>query len=182
MADPMTWAIIGLGTSLVGAATSTTLGIVGSAREHNQAKANAKMQAEQAQYNKRLEDREASRIEAESAENAKRQRDAANQLKAQQRALLGKSGAAISSGSPLAILGEAAADEELKINDSLRSGYVEADQHRERAKMFEYQSRVAKAQAPSSTSLGLTIAGHGADFLGKAGDSIFKFASFSKGQ
>lgn len=157
-------------------AVSTTLGIVGSVAQQNQAEANAEMQAQQQEYNKRLEEREAARIEAENAENVRRQRDAAERLKAQQRALLGKSGAAMTSGSPLAILGATAADEELKVQDTHFAGYQEANAHREQAKMFGYQGAVARASAPSRTSMGLAIAGHvlngvqtANDYLGKAG-------------
>lgn len=174
MADPMSWAIAGLVTSVAATATSTTLGIVGNVQQHNQAKANAAAQANQLNYNKRLEEREAARIETETAENVRRQREASEALKAQQRALLGKSGAAMTSGSPLAVLGETAADEELKVQDIGYRGYQSAQEHRE---MYGYQARVAKAQAPSKTSLGLTIAGNAAEGIGKIGSSIMNFAS-----
>lgn len=177
MADPMSWAIAGLVTSVAATATSTTLGIIGNVQQHNQAKANAAAQENQLNYNKRLEEREAARIETETAENVRRQREASEALKAQQRALLGKSGAAMTSGSPLAVLGETAADEELKVQDIGYRGYQSAQEHREQAKMYGYQARVAKAQAPSKTSLGLTIAGNAAEGIGKIGSSIMNFAS-----
>ena len=142
-----------------GATTAAVTGTVGAVEQHKQAEANAKAQEAQLNYNKRLEEREAARIEAETAENARRQREAAEQLKAQQRALLGKSGAAITSGSPLAVLGETAADEEMKVQDIHASGYSQAMQHREQAKMFGYQAGVARASAPSKAALGANIAG-----------------------
>jgi len=166
---------ISLGTALtiataVAATTAIAGGVVGgvaSIAEHNQAKANAKAQEQQAEYNKRQEMREAARIEAETAENARRQREQSERLKAQQRALLGKSGAAMTSGSPLAILGATAADEELKVQDVHRVGYQQADQHREAAKMYEYQGRLARAQAPSGSSLALSLAGNALGTVGK---------------
>ena len=143
----------------VGAVAGGALGIVGSIQQHEQAKANAEMQAQQAEYNQRLEEREAAKIEAENAESVRRQRMQAEQLKAQQRALLGKSGAAMTSGSPLAILGQTAIDDEMQIRDTHNAGYSAAMQHREQAKMFGYQAAVSRAQAPSGTSLALNIAG-----------------------
>ena len=113
-------------SSIVSTATSIAggiLGVVGAVQEHNQAQANSEMQAQQMEYNQRLEEREASRIEQETAENARRQREASEQLKSAQRALLGKSGAAMTSGSPLAILGQTAEDEERKIQDVHYAGY-----------------------------------------------------------
>ena len=165
---------ISLGTALtiataVAATTAIAGGVVGgvaSIAEHNQAKANAKAQEQQAEYNKRQEMREAARVEAETAENARRQREQSEYLKAQQRALLGKSGAAMTSGSPLAILGATAADEELKVQDIHRVGYQQAQNHREAAKMYEYQAGMARAQAPSRSSLALSLAGNVANTVG----------------
>lgn len=153
----------------VGAAATIAGGIfniAGSVQQHEQAKANAKMQAQQMNYNKRLEEREAARVESETAENARRQRVQAEYLKSRQRAMLGKSGAAMSSGSPLAVLGQTAADQELGIQDTLVGGYQQAAQHREQAKMYDYQARVAKAQAPSGSSLALNIAGQAVNTAG----------------
>lgn len=159
---------IAAAAAIGGATTSLVTGIVGGVEQHKQAEANAKAQEAQLQYNKRLEEREAARIEAENAENARRQRLAAEQLKAQQRALLGKSGVAMTSGSPLAILGQTAADEEMKVQDLHAGGYVEANKHREQAKMFGYQAGVARASAPSKAMLGANIAGQ----IGNWGSSV----------
>lgn len=156
----------GAGISAISSLAGGILGVVGAIQQQNQAEANAEMQAQQMEYNQRLEEREASRIEQETAENARRQREASEQLKAQQRALLGKSGAAMTSGSPLAILGQTAEDEEQKIQDVHYSGYQAAQQHRNQASMFKYQAGVARAQAPSSSSLGLSIAGNAINTVG----------------
>lgn len=163
-----------LGTALtvatvVGAASAVVGGVVGgisAIEQHNQARANAEMQAQQAQYNKRLEEREASRIERENEENARRQREQSEYLKAQQRALLGKSGAAMDFGSPLAVLGATAQNEELKVADAQIAGYQEAQNHREQAKMYQYQAGVARAQKPSGSSLALSLIGQTASTTG----------------
>lgn len=177
MADPLTWAIIGAVGAVGGALTSMTTGIVGGIEQHKQAEANAKAQEAQLNYNKRLEEREATRVEAETAENARRQREAAEQLKSQQRALLGKSGVAMTAGSPLAVLGETAADEEMKVQDLHAGGYNQAMQHREQAKMFGYQAGVARASAPSRASLGWNIAGNIGSGLGNTGSAILSGVS-----
>ena len=167
---------LALGISTAVAATAAIVGgVVGgvaSVAEHNQARANAEMQAEQAEYNKRMEEREASRLERENEENVRRQREQSEYLKAQQRALLGKSGAAMTSGSPLAVLGATAQNEELKAQDSHYAGYQAVENHREQAKMFQYQANVARAQKPSGSSLALSLAGQTANAVGKQA-SIF---------
>lgn len=159
-----------------GAATGIAAGAVGAAEQHKQAEANAKAQEAQMEYNKRLEEREASKIEAENAENARRQRQAAEQLKAQQRALLGKSGVAMTSGSPLAILGQTAADEEMKVQDQHAFGSAEVNKHREQAKMFGFQAGVARASAPSKASLGANIAGTVGNGVSSIGSTLLAAA------
>ena len=162
MADPISLILIGT------AVTGGVLSAVGKVQQHEQAKANAEMQEAQLNYNKRLEEREAAAVEAETAENARRQRMETEKLKAQQRALLGKSGAAMDSGSPLAILGQTAIDEELRVQGVHYAGYNQAQQHREKAKMLNYQAGVARAQAPSGSSLALSLLGTGVNTVGSA--------------
>ena len=147
-------------TAIAGSVVGGVVGGISAIEQHNQARANAEMQAQQAEYNKRLEEREASRIERENEENARRQREQSEYLKAQQRALLGKSGAAMDFGSPLAVLGATAQNEELKVADAQIAGYQEAQNHREAAKMYQYQAGVARAQKPSGSSLALSLAGN----------------------
>lgn len=165
-----------MATSIAGAALSdaadiagTTMSAVGSYRQYNQAKANAKMRSQLMEYNARVEDLEANRIDTETIGNVVRSREAANTMKSSQRAMLGKSGAAISSGSPMAIMGESASMEEQAIRDIHVSGYQEAQNHRNKAEMYRYESRLAKAMAPSSTSLGLNIAGQWVGYAGRVG-------------
>ena len=153
-------ALTATATAIAGAVTGGVVGGVAAQQQHEQARANAEMQAQQAEYNRRLEEREASRQERENLENVRRQREQSEYLKAQQRALLGKSGAAMTSGSPLAILGATAQDEELKAQDMHYAGYQQVQNHREAAKMYQYQADVARAQKPSGSSLALSLAGN----------------------
>ena len=80
----------------------------------------------------------------------------------------------MTSGSPLAILGKTAADEELKVQDTAYGGYNQAMQHREQGKMYGYQGQMygyqaaaARASAPSGASLALNIAGQVVNTTGK---------------
>lgn len=188
MADPITWLIIGASTAVAGIAAGTTGGIIGAVEQHNQARQaaqnaedNARMQQAQLEYNKRMEEREAATLEAETAENARRQRMQADQLQAQQRALLGKSGAAMTSGSPLAILGQTAADEEMMIQDMHYAGSRGAAAHLTKAADYGYGAAIAnqnvlaaRASRPSGTALGATIAG-------EIGSGLFQTGSVAMG-
>lgn len=168
------------------AAASSTGGVIGAVEQHNAAKQaaqnaedNAIMQKQQMEYNKRMEEREAAAVEAENAENARRQRLESERLRSAQMALLGKSGAAITSGSPLAILGQTAADEELKIQDIRYGGARAAAAHRSKATDYGYGAAIAgqnvlaaKASRPTSTALGAAI-------TGEVGSGVFKLGQLT---
>lgn len=158
--------------SALGSIASSIAMTVGASIQHQQAKANAEAQEEQMQYNKRLEEREAARVEAEGQENARRQREIAEQIKSQQRAMLGKSGAAMTSGSPLAILGQTAADQEMMVQDAHSRNAIEADKHREQAKMFGYQAGVARMSAPRGGMLASNIIGAWGSGVTNIGNSL----------
>lgn len=157
------WLIAGAVTAAASAVAGGTISTVGAVQQHRQEKENAKAAEEQALYNKRVADAEARRVEAATEENTRRMREEAEALKARQIALLGKSGAAISSGSPLAILGRSAADSEQKIRDMRYAGYGEAQQYKEQGKMFGYSAGIAKASRPSGAGLAMTVAGNTAN-------------------
>ncbi len=167
---------IAAGVGVVSSLASGAVGIASSVQQHEQAKANAEAQEAQARYNQMIEQNEARRVEAENAENMRRQREAAEQLKAQQRALLGASGAAMTSGSPLAILGQTAMDQERQVQDTAYAGYRQAQSHSEQAKMYDYQARVARASRPSALSLGLNVAGQGLSTFGSVAQTIGNYA------
>ena len=174
---------LGLTLGLVGLTVGLAGSVIGSITAHEQAKQeaeiaeqNAKLQQQQMEYNKRMAEREANALEAENAENAKRQRQAAEYAQSQRLALLGKSGAAMSSGSPLAVLGAAAADEELAIQDAHYSGARQVGQLRTKATDYGYGAAIAKqnvnnikAQKPTSKDLTWTILG---DTVGAAGKAL----------
>lgn len=166
--------IAGAGISTAADLAGTTLSTFGSIKQRNQEKANAEMRSELMWYNAKQEEREAKQIDAETRGNVIRSRESADRLRSTQRAMLGKSGAAITSGSPMALMGESAAMEERAIRDVHAGGYQEAQEHRKKAEMFRYESRLAKAMAPSGTSLGLDIAGQWVGFAGRTGKTIME--------
>lgn len=172
---------------LVGLTLAATGSIAGGAVAADQAKAqadaaeeNARLQQQQMEYNQRMAEREAAALEAENLENAKRMRQAAEDARSQRIAMLGKSGAAMTSGSPLAILGAAAADEEQTIQDAHYAGSRQLAAVRTQAVDYQYGASIAKANAaaakasrPSSAGLGMTI-------LGTTGNTLFQGASLWK--
>ena len=187
-------AIGGLILGLAGIATSVTTGIIGAVEQQNQAEQqakiaeqNARLQQQQMEYNKRMELREAAAIEAENAVAVKRQREEAERLKAAQIAMLGKSGAAIASGSPLAVLGATAAAEEEKIQDIHYMGARAAQAHYNKAVDYGFGASIAghnalaaKASRPSGLALGATIAGHVGSGLTSAGSLALSGGNFFK--
>lgn len=153
------------GVGMATSAASGAMGMMGSAAQARQAKANAQMQADIENYNKKVEELEAARVEKETAENIRRQQIESGNIKATQRAMLGKSGV-IASGSPLAVLAQTAVNEEVKARDIAYAGYQKSMQHRENAKKYAYRAALAKAQAPSGLSTALNIAGQAASTVG----------------
>lgn len=144
-------AIISIAATAVATAVSVTAGIVGGVASYNQQKANyeqqkanAEAQAQQAEYNRRLEEREAQQQEKESQEAARRQREEAAEYRSRQIALLGKGGAALASGSPLAVLGETAARQEMAVQDTHRSGALQYNRRMTQAQEYGYQADVAR--------------------------------------
>ncbi|MBQ7395945.1 MAG: hypothetical protein IJW08_05365 [Lentisphaeria bacterium] len=183
----MGWEIwVGAAVAIASAAVSTATAIEGHAdakQAAQNAEDNARLQQQQMEYNQRMEEREAAAIEAEGAENARRQREAAERARSQRIAMLGKSGAAMSSGSPLAVLGSAAADDEMAIMDNHYQTARSVAAHRAKATDYGYGAAVARqnmfaarAARPSGTSLGLNIAG---GTIGAVGQGISTYSALS---
>ena len=131
-----------------------TLGVISAISQGEIAKANAKQQQKLFEYNARQEEREANYELEENKEQVIRQREQQEALQARQRALLGKSGAAMTSGSPLAVLGETARKMEIDTSEYLRSGYSQYSQRTSNANLYRYQASMAKnSYSPFSTIL-----------------------------
>lgn len=183
--EPISLAIITT-IGAVGIAASVTGGIVSSVEQHKAqkkqadiAEQNALVQQKQAAYNQRVEEREAAIAAEEARENARRQREEYQRLLSTQSALYGKSGAALSAGSPLAILGQTAADEAKASDGILRTGYREQQKHLLAARGFSTDSTIAglnaasaRASKPGYTQLTGAILGH-------VGDGLYKGANLA---
>ena len=136
------------------AIAAATIGVISAISQGEIAKANAKQQQKLFEYNARQEEREANYELEENKEQVIRQRYQQKALQARQRALLGKSGAAMTSGSPLAVLGETARKMEIDTSEYLRSGYSQYSQRTSNANLYRYQASMAKnSYSPFSTIL-----------------------------
>lgn len=188
MADPVTWMLILNVAAVTAAVGSAGAGIVG-AVESNKAKErqadiaeqNAKLQQAQMEHNARMQEREAAALEAENAENARRMREAAENARSQRLAMLGKSGAAMTSGSPLAILGAAAADEELAIRDAQYTGGRQVSAIRSKVTDYSYGAAIAKSNVNAARASSPTILAQGANIAGEASNGVYKVAKTIKG-
>lgn len=159
--------------SVVTTALQVTMSAISASQQYDQAKANAKNQQALMDYNARQEQREARTEEAEAQEAARRQHFEDERFKSMQRAAYGKSGAAITAGSPLAVLGDTAADLELGIQDTHRSGARAYNQRMAQANSFLYQGQVAR----KSVSPGMYLTGVFSSAASGAGNIASSFAS-----
>jgi ABC-type transport system involved in cytochrome bd biosynthesis fused ATPase/permease subunit len=159
---------IGAAVAVAASATATAMQIRSANTAHRQQRANAEAQEAQERHNAKLESMAAEDAERTARENARRKREADEAFRASQRALLGKSGLALSEGSPLAVLGATAADQERTAMDVMREGYLAQQQHITAAEMHRYRAGVARASAPSGGSLLTQQIGLGAAGVGQA--------------
>ena len=147
---------MGLELAAVATVLGTTLGVVETVSSYNQQKANARAQEAMMDYNAKLEQREADAELQENNEQAKRQRTEDERLRSMQRAAYGKSGAAMTTGSPLAVLGETAGLQEMAVQDLHRSGAAAYNRRQAQANSYLYQGRVAGASV-NGAMMGLGI-------------------------
>lgn len=160
---------VGAITAAVGAVGSATVGTMSAIQQHKQAKANAEMQEQEALRNAKVEQNAAAATEAQMQENARRQQEYNSYERGAQYAAFGKAGVGMASGSPLALLGATAAEEQRKVNDSMMTGYSQAQQHVNAATNLKYQAGVARASKPSKATQGWQIAGQGIKMIGDLG-------------
>lgn len=171
MADPLTWAIIGATTAVAGTIAGTTTGIISGIQNQRQQEANAEAQQEMANYNAQLEQREADSVLKETEAADQRQRDEQARFRAAQRALYGKSGAAMTAGSPLAVLGETAATHQIESSDLRRQGAAEYNRHMAQKQNLIFQGNVAK-KSVNRNSMYLGIGSSLASGIGSLGSTL----------
>lgn len=149
--DPITAAILVL--VVAGAATGTTGALV----QYQQSKQNARTQEKIANRNAKAAEMEARDAENTARINARREAENQRREQARRRALYGASGVALDSGSPLALMAEAASDNATKRSDIMRLGVIKSSSLLSEAESHRMQGRVAKKSRMSKTELGLRL-------------------------
>ena len=134
--DPFT---IGAIMAIVAAASATVQGVA----QHQQAKAEAKDQARVAEANARAAELEGKAAEETALANARREQVNKRRQLAHARALYGASGAALDSGSPLATLGQMAADLQLSADDAAVGGATARASALSQAGLYRMQGQTA---------------------------------------
>lgn len=124
-----------------------------------------------AEYNAQLMEQRA--VASEQAQDIEREMmtDRARKLKAEQTAGMAKSGAMLSSGTPLMVLAEQSADMQRDITQQQRNRMIEQQQLRSQGEMLKYQGKLASRAG---------LIGGAASILGGAGQ-IGMSGAFSGG-
>lgn len=171
---------LGLTASIGGAALGMGLGIFGAIQQARQQKANAEMQAQAEDYNAKMEDNYAKKLDEQSKINSARNRQKINAAQGSAVASMGKSGIALASGSPLAVMAENQVRMETEAHDQQVNEYQEAMKHREQAKMHRYQAAVHRAGGEAAMNgMAGNILGSVAGGLSSMGSSIMSFNSYN---
>ena len=136
---------------LFGGLASTGLSMYGQLQQGKAsmqaARYNAEQLRRQADYNNRLAEAEASNRERESSEAIRRARINNEATLSELRARLGASGVRLTTGTPLAVMGEAAGRLELSIADASRTAMMQAASMRAQGKMGLWQAEQAGTMA-----------------------------------
>lgn len=130
-------------------ALGVTLGVVGGVQAYQAAQYNADAAEAQAEAQKQLMDynaemakREAGYAVDEARYQESLQRKENDRLLSMQRSLYGKSGAMLSEGTPLAVLGDSAANGELMALEVRRQGEIERQKSLMLANNYTYQGQM----------------------------------------
>ena len=161
----------------IGAVAAATGATISAVDQYRQSKANAKSEQNVANYNARVSQLEGQAAEQQAAENSRRQLVMARREQSQRIAQYGASGAALNSGSPLALLGQAAADASVTANDTLHQGSVFRSSKMSEAYGYQYQGRLARGRAMGKSALTGSIIGS----WGQAASSIGSSYAAAKG-
>lgn len=140
------------------AVASTAFSIAATVSAARQQQQNAYAQESMLEYNTRQERVEAKNAEEETKESDIRLRQEQERQRAARRAMYGKSGAAMYAGSPLALLGETASNQQIESNDLRRQGATEYNRRMSAAAAYSYQAQIARNSYSSSANK-LAIAG-----------------------
>jgi len=151
MAEPVTW-------------TLATIAIIGSTatavQQYQTQKAAGKAAKDWEEYNAKVSEREAEAASQKAAYEASKARREARRLRGRQMALLSKSGTLSSEGSPLLLMAESAANQELDIMMIEREGLITSQQKEQEAKAHiaygKQEESFGRARATGSLLSGLT--------------------------
>jgi hypothetical protein len=135
----------------------------------------AKAQTAAANYNNRLAEREAQNREAESHEQISRERIQKRRYMGELRNRLAGQGTLNTSGTPLAVLGEASTNMELRIQDAFRASNMQAAAMRSQGQMGLWEASQARTAANlNSVATGLkTVSRTAGDYAGYKHQGIF---------
>jgi hypothetical protein len=148
------------------------------AEYQNQASLNEGIyQKQMADYNQQIANQNAQNTLNESVEAEARKRAEAERVIGMQRALYGKSGVALYSGSPLAVLGDTQANLEMDALDLRREGIIKSNQLKQDGIMSGYSGDVAMSQVttykPNTSGSILSSVIGGVAGLAGAGASLY---------
>lgn len=168
------------GTAMQGLANDMTLGasLWGQEANYRQEKANIKSQVAAYEYSARLSDRAAENTQNEM--NAADERLRNNQKYERGAAITayGKSGVALSGGSPLAVMAETAANQEIEVMELRREGAAKRQEYEQQAEIERYNARVAKAKLRSAQINNINAnVGSVINWVGNAGSILSDFGS-----
>lgn len=161
-----------LAIGAVAAAAGAAAGTYQQIDAYQQEKVNSKYNEKVSEANAKAAEMQGRAEEEQAAENSRRQQIQKRRALSAMRAQYGASGAALSSGSPLAQMGRAAADMEVTAQDTLRAGAVARSSAMSQAAMFRAQGEMARLSRPNKASL---IGGITSTWA----DAGVKYASFS---
>jgi len=166
---------IAVGVGLAATAAGGAMQFVGQRQQ-------AKAATAAAEFNAKVQENEAIRVQQESAEQTKRTRIANKRLSGRQRAQIGKAGV-IESGSPLELMAETAGELELGVLDGIRTAQARQEQLRSQAGLTRFEGQM-KAKGLRRQAMGSLIKTAGQIGFGVAGakqQGLFKGTPSSGG-
>ncbi|MGR3292502.1 MAG: hypothetical protein ACUZ9M_00635 [Candidatus Scalindua sp.] len=169
----------------IGLIVASSFKAISTIQEGRAARAEGEAQAEIANRNALLAERQAEAEQQAAVAEAKRQEREGEALKGRQRAAIAKSGIVGGRGTPLTVLVETAETLEAERLTILREGAIGASQRRQQAGISRAQGAAAKARGKAaSRASGLAAAGAILTSVGTVGQSRFErgLKPFSRGR
>ncbi len=131
----------------LGAIVSAGASILGGAAQSRAQRAQGKLQLEEAKYNKQVYDNRAKSIEMASGAEQRRIGKAQRKAQAEQKVAFAKTGAQISSDTPLIVQLDQLSDMVYDLNNFKRNEAIKASEQTQAGEMTLYKGKVANQQA-----------------------------------